>query len=69
MTARESQLGNTAATAPAKVNVFVTGEGQTTGINTIDTDGTNVGIYGVNGVRKSQLTEGVILLEQPTAKW
>ena len=68
MTARESQYGSAAAQAPAKMNVFVTGEGSTTGINSIDTDGTNVGIYGVNGVRKNHRTEGVNIIRTADGK-
>ena len=64
MTARESQYGSTAAQAPAKVNVFVTGEDQTTGISSIGADGTDTGIYGVNGVRKSRMTEGINIVRK-----
>ncbi len=68
MTARESQLGTSSSSAPAKVAIIVTGEEETTGITTVGSEVNADAIYGINGARKSTMTKGINIVKTSDGK-
>ncbi len=63
MKARDSQLGTTLPTAPARVPIVISGEGNLTGISSVKTEAEGNAYYGINGVRKSQMTKGLNIVK------
>ena len=63
MTERESQLGTTLPTAPARVPIVISGDGNLTGISSVKTEAEGNAYYGINGVRKSQMTKGLNIVK------
>lgn len=63
MTERESQLGTTLPSAPARVPIVISGDGNLTGISSVNTEAEGNAYYGINGVRKSQMTKGLNIIK------
>lgn len=58
-----------AASAPATLGIVVDGDGSTTGIDRVNaTNGGNTAVYGLDGVRKSQMTKGVNIVKTAGGK-
>ncbi len=63
MTERESQLGTTLPTAPARVPIVISGDGNLTGISSVKAEAEGNAYYGINGMRKSQMTKGLNIVK------
>ncbi len=63
MTARDAQPGSTSSFAPSKIAIIVTGEESATGISNVESDADSKAYYGIDGVRKSQMTKGLNIVK------
>ena len=71
MTARDSQIGQKPATVSSlqSIAIGIEGDDTVTGISSVSSEeGTAASYYGINGVRKSQMTKGINIVKTADGK-